>query len=454
MRTRLTAFLLAFSFVFSPVAASAEMLPPPPPEQEFPEGLSSCFDYYTFGSIPVSLEGGTDTVAAGTDMVLAGKVRNDNSYPVSGLKIYAKLLQIDTEEKTVDGPDVVDDFLVSDTVAFGEEYPSKGFTLLPDEEKNFTLSYSLPAALKDGIYRVALYVIANDRFNMTGLSFTDDVIGTNYGFTVVGGGDGTLRFERSSFTVGGEKHHFVAFPTSMRDTGATRVEGVVTNDASAALSGMLMWTLYRWDQRRDAQMIETRTIPVSVAAGGSLPVTFDVNDERYTVYQLVGRLVTDRGTSIINVRMKQPGANEPRINFQGITEKDGALTAFACVHNTGDAKMLEDTKVVLSVSSSGYLGREFAKKTYFGSVPGQIAALSMPVSIFMPEKSILITTTLERGGKVVDSVTSKYSCQDLNVCSPITFEWALVILTLLIVLGGGFLLFRKRRMIGGGTNTV
>lgn len=450
MRHFSIALLLALALVPSASFAQLPDFGPPPaqPLPEIPEGLVSCFDHYTFGSVDVTLEGNTSTVAAGTDLTLTGTIVNKNDYAVSNLKVYAKLFDAPGAEKSSIGPDVIDDFLVVDTGAFGQTYAENGFTLRAGESRTFNLSYPLPPTLIDGQYQMALYVVASDRFNMSGLSFTDDVVASLHPFTVIGGGSGSAYFDRTSFSVEGRPHFFVAYPsTVLRGEKSATIAGVLKNDTDINISGTLTWTLYKWDSRKGDAALDTVSVPVSVPANSSVSVAYELTNTLYPVYQLVGKFDTARGPSVIGVRLVREGVDEPRINFVGIDATESGPVAFACVHNTGSAERIDDTTVSLTVETEGVFKRTLVEKTYTGAVSGSMAALIAPFSFVFPESSVMVTTAVERGGVVIDSVTSTYTCEELGVCSLVSLELLILIVALgaLILVGALIALFRPKR---------
>lgn len=439
----LSALLLVPVTLFAQVPG--EVPPSTSVKTQIPEGLVSCFDHYTYGSIPASLTGTTETVAAGTDLTLSGTIVNNNDYPVAGVKIYAKIFDASNTEKNAQGPDVLDDFLVIDFASFGENYPIDGFTLGAGETRSFVFSYPLASSLPDGDYRVGLYTIAENRYNMAGLSFTDDVIGGSYPFTLVGGGTGAPRFDKESFTVNGESHRFAAFPTSvLPNTKEITIEGQIENPTDGVVTGTLIWTLYPWDARNGAA-IETKAEPVAVPANGTLPVSYVITNESEPVYQVVGRFDTVRGSSVVGLRIVREGIDEPRINFAGIDVTDSGHVLFACLHNTGESEVMEGAEVTVEVLTKGVFTRTLAEKTYQGPVTGDIVALASPVSLLLAEPTLIVRTTLTRGGTPVDMIETEYACSEFKGCGPISLEQLLVGLLVLIALGvPALLLFRKK----------
>lgn len=446
-RTLFAAFA-AFAFVLAPVTHAQTPGEPPVGSAgpEVPAGLVSCFDHYAFGSVPASLSGSTRTVAAGTDMTLSGTIENRNDYPVAGIKIYAKVFDAGNGEKSVQGPDVLDDFLVIDTAAFGENYVREGFSLSAGESRAFTLSYPLPSALPDGEYQVALYTIASDRFNMAGLSFTDDVVGGLYPFTVVAGGDGSARFDKSSFTVAGKPHRFAAFPTQvMPSEKVILVEGVIANPTNRTITGSLTWTLYPWDTRNSGAL-KTETKMVAIPPNGTLPVSYEITDSVHPVYQVVGRLDTVRGSSVASLRITRLGLDEPRLNFAGIDSTDSGNVLFACLHNTGSSPLMEGASAKVEVLTRGVFTRTLAKKEYEGPVSGNLAALATPVSLMLAEPTIIVRTTLLRGGAELDTVSTEYQCKDFKGCGPVSLEqFGLIVLILLGIGVPAILALRRKR---------
>ena len=156
-------------------------------QESAPTGeLTSCFDYYRFGSVPVELSAETVRVAQGADLKIQGKVTNQNDYRVDDITVYGKIYYKKNFEKSSFGPDIIQMFPLAENIS-----------LEAGEEKTFTYVYHIPAALKPGNYQVAAFVVSHDRFNMAGLSFTSDVVGSLLNFSVVGEDRGSVYFDNT-----------------------------------------------------------------------------------------------------------------------------------------------------------------------------------------------------------------------------------------------------------------
>jgi len=138
------------------------------PSRSIPDELDSCFDYYRFGSVPVSLSGKLHEVMQGATMGLVGSIENQNNYELRDVDVILKVFKkSDTVGKNPNGPDVVDEIV-----------PIQGLTLKAHETLPIRVTYSVPVTLEPGEYQVASFVTSENRFNLSGLSFTDDIIGS------------------------------------------------------------------------------------------------------------------------------------------------------------------------------------------------------------------------------------------------------------------------------------
>lgn len=52
------------------------------------DGLTSCFDYYKFGSVQVDIAPENRDALSGTNVIFKGNVRNTNSYPIVDGAVY------------------------------------------------------------------------------------------------------------------------------------------------------------------------------------------------------------------------------------------------------------------------------------------------------------------------------------------------------------------------------
>lgn len=403
-----------------------------------PVGLSSCFDHYQFGSVQANVSPSLASTAPGATIAFAGSITNNNPYPIPDAVVYAKIFRSRGGQKNVNG---------NDDVAFFAA--SKRVTLKAHESKPLTFTWQVPADAEPGGYLLATDVVSSDRFELSGLVFTDDVVGSLSNFSVTGNGKGAVRFDKDSVMVSDQHFYFAALPPAIpQGAGAVPVKAKVSNSTSAPFEGTITWNVYFWDSVGNGHLLDTQKQELKVHPNSSSDVGVTVTDKAHPIYYVLGTFKTADGSeSNIGIRFSRAGINEPRFNF--VTVDQGI--AVACIHSTGAAASPDghvDITVVgntwwqklLSVVGIGTL----AHARYDGPIPGEIYALAVPLKHI--GSSYSITANLSQGEKHIDTVVLNYSCTDLGTsCKGSTIISIALALIALAVVVGGFMIRRKRK---------
>lgn len=388
-----------------------------------PEGLSSCDIYYEFGSTPVVITGPLSEVSAGTEVSFNGTIGNKNTYEIKDAALWVKVMKGRASEKEQNGPEVVDWFEVIDSV----DLPAQGSV-------PFSGTWNVPADARTGEYKIVTFVVSSDRFNFQGLSFTDDVVGVAYPFSVVNGTEAGAYFAKDGVSVAGYPFAFAAFPPRVEQAATVPVVATIQNDTPAPFRGQVEWKLYSWDAVTEEHFLEEKTQDVEVHPNATAEVTYEITDTEHSVYYAVGTLHTpgSDSKSIIGVRVVREGINTPRFNFVGIhPNEDGTATAVACLHSTGLAPT-DNARVELSTYRAGFIGKilnlmgPLTSTTYEGRVGTEIYALAAAVG----SDSHVVSASLWQGDEHIDTVT-------LNYCADACTSWTqyLIVVAAVFVLG-------------------
>ena len=145
------------------------------PKKTLPEGMVNCFDYYKFGSVYASISPVSNTNVSGTKVDFKGEIKNENPYPIVDGKLFVKIMRSNDSYKGNDGQDEVDSFVVKE-----------GISIRASSSVPIDFSWEIPAYALSGDYQVSTYFIVDDSFNLSGLSFTTDVVGGIARFKVFG----------------------------------------------------------------------------------------------------------------------------------------------------------------------------------------------------------------------------------------------------------------------------
>jgi len=376
-----------------------------------PEGPTSCFDYYDFGSVSVVPEVELTSTVPGATVAVHTSIRNTNGHPIVDGMVYAKVFNIRNGDEDVKfGNDLVDQFVALSDI-----------TLASGEARGYTFEWKVPDNADAGEYQIATYFISAKRFNLEGLSFTDDIIGGAVNFGVVSEEDGYVRFGRDSVTLNGETHEFATFMSTFdENTSEVVVEATVNNTTSSAYHGLINWTLYGWDGMRAETLVDKTTTTVDVSAKGTAKVKYTAKegDKQYPVYYLVGELPNGASKSIIDVRYVHVQADTPwaRFNDVGVSTyplQEGSV-AYACFQGfSGSSEVFPNGKVEVEVRAPGFFGSKvLGRGSYEGSIYQEFVAL--PVNISSAANEFTVSAKLFVNDKLVDTVNMAYTCRDLT----------------------------------------
>lgn len=372
-----------------------------------PEGTVSCFDYYEFNSVDIQISNEVDTVLPGLEQVFSVDLTNLNAYPLVDGKLFVKIYRQRTDDvdTQINGDNVVDSFVALENI----NLPGNGAT-------SATFAWTPSAYLPAGEYYAAGYFITSDRFNLAGLSFTDDIIGGKGGFTVVGD-ESAFYFDKDNVTINGEEHQFIAAAPVIDTSAPVTVLVPIQNDTDEERIGMITWNVYYWDAQRQEQLVDTVEEAAIVPAGGSATISYDLTDTQHSVYLIEPELsFNGQVVSELGVRLVREGVDAPRINFPAVTSfplvSGQETTLFSCLHNGGTNPAVSDTSLSLALSDMD--GNVIRRTEYNGITTGDMMAIA---ESFTPEgdyDAFELKATLSMDGQVIDELTVSYDCQDID----------------------------------------
>lgn len=411
--------ILAFVALTSPSLMLAQEGVVPDPQEELdgpgafttfvepPEGTVSCFDYYEFNSVEIQISNDVESALPGVEQVFSVEMINQNPYPLVDGKLFVKIFRErdDNVDTQINGDNVIDSFVAVPEITL----PVNG---VATAQFAWTPSQYLPA----GEYYVAGYFITADRFNMAGLSFTDDIIGGRGGFTMVSE-EPAFYFNKDAVMIDENEHQFIAAAPMIASSTPVTVVVPIQNDSDESRTGMVTWNVFYWDAQREEQLVDTVEEAVTVPAGGSVDISYILTNNQHSVY-LVEPTLSYNGevVSQVGVRMVREGVDAPRINFPALTSfplpSGEETTLFSCLHNGGTNALVPNTKLDLTLTDSA--GNVVHSYSYEGDTTGDMMAVA---ESFAPELSynvLNLTAALSHDGKVVDEVTVTYDCNEID----------------------------------------
>ncbi len=412
MKRLLSSFFLLSLFLL-PLATLAEDQTSPIPGAELvdPAGNVSCFDHYRFGSVQADLETDIAETVPGVDMDFHGKIKNDNDYPVVDGTLFVKVfLKNDGVFTQGDGNPVVDQFVVDGK-----------WNILAKGEKEVRFTWHVPENTIGGEYYLATFFNTEGRYNLSGLSFTDDVIGNSVQFKV-NSQEKSVYLDKTKTTLNGRDHHFAAYPLHFKMDEIVAIKTSVVNPTDQDQVVQLTWEEYTWDAMRQENLKNKKYELVQIPANQSKEVSYTVNPQNASVSYVVATTKDQYAKSVQGIRFVRDGIEETRINFPSLSsfplKKGEANALFACAHSTNLPKVPGNVLTLTLRDDNDNIIHEYK---YEGDITGAMSGFK---DDFTPAKSydkVFLTATLQRNNEVVEEVTIPYDCSviDKNICNPI-----------------------------------
>ena len=405
-------------------------------------GTVDCFDYYHFGSVQVNISSQNSNLNPGEDVKFTGSINNQNDYPVVSGTLYVKILRQRSVSKDVNGPDVVDQFIAADNIIIS----AKG-------KVPVSFSWKVPKSLTDGSYKIASFFIVDKKFNLLGLSFTNDVIGNTYNFNIVPKGapqTHNVKFDEAGVKINDAPYFFAAYPPNVPSNTRAVISAKIDNSTTSAQTVSVVWKVYKWDGIDPANFIKKAASKATIKARSSGTVQLTIPDANYPVYYIVGELSYSDSKSIIDVRFVRPEVNRIRLNFPSITSfpiKQGDnSTIFSCLHNSGTASSVPNGKMTLTLTDNS--GKTIDEYTYQGVVTGAMMAAKTD---FVAKRNIdhfFLTAKLWQADKLVDQTKLEYDCKkiDPKLCNPENNNLIIFVVSIIIILlCAAVIIFIKRK---------
>lgn len=380
-------------------------------------GAVDCFDYYSFGSVEVDVAPTLEQTIPGTPFTFTGKVKNNNAYPIVDGQVYVKIFKHDESSEDLvkeNGYPLVAFFLAKDNVV-----------LKANTEQSITFDWQVPEALSGGTYTAALFFTTAHRYNLLGLSFTDDVTGNKATFEVtpLAVSNAPVAWNKHGVLLNDTKFRFASFPPHFSKDESVTAHMELENPSNESRDVEVTIITSKWDGILDAHEIGRESKKYSLKPNQTLeiPYTPAIADTSVTFLQAI---VKDRDAeSIMHIRFVRDGNEEARINFPSVLKypfKAGETNmVFSCVHST-NLPIVRDNVLTLTLKDKNEA--VIHTYTYTGDITGSMMGLK---DTFTPDKDIstfFLTASLSHNGTIVDEVTQKYDCNEIDpaLCVPDT----------------------------------
>lgn len=382
--------------------------PPVPVQTANTPGTVNCFDYYRFGSVQVDVSPTLAQTIPGIPLTFKGKIKNDNPYPITNGQVYAKIFykEAGRDEGVThqNGYPAVDFFLAKDSI-----------DMLAQSEKDITFDWNVPYGTRGGDYEIAFYFTSANRFNLLGLSFTDDVTGNKASFHITDDINTPVTFNKDTVKLNTTPFYFAAFPPHFTKDEPVTIYTEVTNPSDEERTVDVTYTTSRWDGILASNEAKEETLSVTLKPNETKTISYTppVLNTSVTFIQTV--LTDGDAKSVLGIRFVRDGNEEIRINFPSVTSwplKAGEENSlFSCLHSTNLPVVPNNT---LTLTLKDHNDTVIHTYTYTGDVTGNMMGVK---DTFIPEKdiySLSLTATLRHNDTIVDEVTMRYFCSELD----------------------------------------
>jgi hypothetical protein len=398
--------------------------------------LVNCFDTYKFQNIDIS-SGLSQSIYNPGDMVeISADIFNKNTYPIIDAEVRAKILKshpnpVEDRAKYI----TIDDIILKDNLI-----------LKPNESYNLKYDYFIPVDATGGDYIVQYYIYNQDRFNLAGLSFTEDVVGNITSFSVEGKFS-DIYLDKTNITVDGKIHNSRGFMTQHESNKNIPVKLPLINSTSENQEMEVSYKLYKWDSILENNFIKEEKQVVIVNANSKLSLEYNIEAQEEPVYYLVitakkyGELAesTAKKQTMAHIRFAIEGENKPRINWVGLDKypfkKGDEVQLVVCAHNTSNSTDLGPIRILSVVRD--IRGRILTRVDYEGKMLSAVSGLS---NTFKVDRSLNIvnieTSIYNSNNELVDNIKTTYNCKDINpeLCSDESNFWNIFI-TIISIIG-------------------
>jgi hypothetical protein len=432
-----------------------------------PKSAVRCFDYYNFGSVQVDASPITLTnIIPGKPITFQGKIFNSNAYPVVNGQVYVKIFKKDQPNESllrINGYPIVDFFLAKDTIS-----------IAGNAVQDIAFDWQVPESAR-GEYQAVFFFTSAYRYNLLGLSFTDDVVGGKANFSIISTStpDTSVTFDKNSLMLNNNAYHPVTILQHFTKDDDVTVSATLKNPSSKEKTVEVTWTTSKWDGILPSNEVKEETVSVTLKPKETKKISYTPPIVPTSVTYIQGKVKDADAKSIIQIRFVRDGIEDIRTNFPGIMTYPlvggQEATIFSCLHATNQS-IIDGGKLTLTLKDES--GAVLHTYTYTGGITGEMMGVK---DSFIPKKNLStfsLTAKLERAGSVLEEVVLKYSCGDINqnLCPAQTTEspsgppnngnsrtlqlliGALV--GLLVIGGGAFFVIKKRRSVASQPETT
>lgn len=380
----------------------------PHEKKTFLSGNTDCFEHYKYGSVTPVFGALSQKVKAGDVAMFEGRLENKNSFPLAGVTLYVKIARVegDTEVAHKDGDNIVDEYTAVEGVSVPAALGGK-----PGEQK-IAFSWNVPQSAMSGDYRVLSYVAVENKFNMNGLSFMDDVNAGGASFIVEGTGAEPF-FKKDGVTLSGAPYYFAGWSPSFKKNESVVISAPAFNPLSSPAAVHVTWRAYNWDALLPQNLIETKEEDYTLPAGHIENLVYKAPTAKGTATYVVAEMSSGGVKSILNIRFSRPGFPEAHFNFVGLEKfpQTGKVPVTVCFQST----MEEIPDATLSMSATDENGMFLDGVSLPVTLMSNIAAYTTMLDL-KSHTHVKLTASLKQDSQLLEQISLNYDCKNLDSC--------------------------------------
>lgn len=412
--------------------------------------LSNCFDVYKFQNIDIS-SGLSQSIYNPGDMVeISANIINKNTYPIIDAEVRAKILK--------SHPNPVEDrakYITIDEIVLKDN-----LILKPNESYNLEYDYFIPTDATGGEYIIQYYIYNQDRFNLAGLSFTEDVVANITSFSIKGKSN-EVYLDKANITINGKPHNTRGFMTQNEGNKNIPVKIPLVNSTDKSREMEINYKLYKWDALLRSNLIQEKTQQLTINPNSKLELDYNIEAKDEPVYYLVitsknsgkSNTSTTKEQTMAHIRLAIEGNNKPRINWVGLDkypfQKGEEVQLMVCAHNTSYNTDPGPVRVLSTVRDSR--GKLLTKVDYEGEMVSAISGISNKFKANKSLNTVNIDTSLYNSkNELIDNIKTTYNCKDINpdlcIKESNLGNILIIIVSMIGIVVGGFLFIKYNKL--------
>jgi len=255
-------------------------------------GGVSCFDYYTFQSVQVSVGIDKNSYSPGEFVKFSGELVNKNNYPVVDGYVFVRISRENTNQNHIlEWHNISDEF-------FGAEKT----VIDANGIKNIQFTWEVPDSLQGGRYRADYFFSVGKKFNLGGLPFSNEIMVGTAKFNIESE-DYSIYLDRSGTKINGTEYKHIGNWPIVDENSQVIITQPVNNPTETEQDVDVSYELYWWDGLLEGDMIDIKKEQIKIPANSSLDLSYELPNIVEPVYYLKITAESGNQKSIVNLSM-------------------------------------------------------------------------------------------------------------------------------------------------------